>query len=95
MHGKLHTWARSNPKGGSEVGGEGGYPADKISSMIRKDVSRGTRNSHKIQIILPGLIHICRCVAGIFSWRTPWPLKGYPAPPPSACGPGGAAAPVW
>ena len=26
-----HTWARSNPKGGSEVGGgEGGYPADKF-----------------------------------------------------------------
>ena len=40
----LHTWARSNPKGWSEVGGgEGGYPADKISTMIRKDVTRGTR----------------------------------------------------
>ena len=33
------------PIGGSEaVGGEGGYPVDKMSTTIRKDISRGTRN---------------------------------------------------
>ena len=61
-----HTWARSNPKGGSEVGGgEGGYPADKISTMIGKDVSRGTQkfsqNSDHFAT-LRGLQRIRRCV---------------------------------
>ena len=39
-----HTWARSNPKGNWGWGGEGGIPTDKISTMIRKDISRRTRS---------------------------------------------------
>ena len=67
---RLHTWARSNPKGGSEFGGgEGGYPADKISTMIRKDVSRGIRKFSQNSIILRGLY--ADAWQGFFSGRTP------------------------
>ena len=87
-----HTWARSNPKGGVRLGeGREGLQQIKFQLWLGKTFREELRNSHKIQIILRWLIRIRRCVD--FWGRTPWPLKGYPAPPQGVWG--GRQPPGW
>ena len=60
---------------GSEVGGEeGGYPADKISTMIRKDVSRGTRKFSQNSDHFAWTNTYTQMRGRDVSGRTPWPL---------------------
>ena len=77
-----HTWAPSTPLRGKELGGwEVADPANKISTLIRKDVSRGTRKFSQNSANFACVIRIRICVAGIFSGKRPSQLKGYPGPP--------------
>ena len=56
------------PKWVSQVAvGDGGFPGDKISIMIRKEIPRGTQNFSQNSDHFCGLIRIRRYMAVIFS----------------------------